>query len=119
MLENIETRPSHEPVSDRFQIWSGKSGRRYVHNVYDADRCPKVDDAIYLAVGRARDGSRRPLAIEGAAAFASAVRMDNGRRAWPGNGRVDEVHVHLLASTRKSIEKVIEDLRAAHDLSKV
>jgi len=106
---------AQNPVSDRFQIWRGKSGRRYVHSVFATDNCPDLENAIYVAVSR-DGGSRRALAIDGAEAFMTdGDKRPNG--AWPGGGRVDEVHVHLLASTRRSIEKVIADLRAEHGLA--
>jgi hypothetical protein len=116
MIETTEHTPSRRDVGERLQVWQGRSGRRYMHAVYPADRCPDVEGAVYVSVSRDAAGGHRPLAIDGTEGFASAGREASARSIWPGGSAIDEVHVHFVASTRNAVRKVIEDLRAQYDL---
>ena len=81
---------------DRFWFWTGASGKRYIHSVYQPEDCPPLPGAIFIEVCRMADGSRKAL---GAGRFSplwdlaasSANRLDAACR---------EVHVHLLAANR-------------------
>ena len=115
MLQNIKNTPSaiaqDARFSDRFQYWSGRSGRRYIFSIYTARACPPLPGAIYLAVRKNPCGARSVLAIgrmpqvwETAHGSAARLFRDTG---------ADEIHVHLLADGEKAAESVIGDLKPA------
>lgn len=93
---------------DRFWFWTGASGKRYIHSVYQPEDCPPLPGAIFIEVCRMADGSRKAL---GAGRFSplwdlaasSANRLDAACR---------EVHVHLLAEDDMATAHVLDDLRA-------
>jgi hypothetical protein len=93
---------------DRFWFWTGASGKRYIHSVYQPEDCPPLPGAIFIEVCRMADGSRKAL---GAGRFSplwdlaasSANRLDAACR---------EVHVHLLAEDETATARVLDDLRA-------
>ncbi|GEM_PF-1299813 len=97
---------------DRFWYWRGRSGRPYIHSIYAADTCPPVPGAVYIAVRRDAAGRRVPLAAGRLPAFCGL-----GAAILPGTvralGRIDEIHVHLLADDEAEACSVLDDLRAA------
>lgn len=112
MMISSFTEKERHLCSERVKFWRGKSGRRYAHTVYPAEACPEMSNAIYLAVGRDGNGSRRPLAIDGKQAFDTGVQSIPGTPRMPG----EEVHVYLLARSDKQMTRVIEDLCAEYGL---
>jgi hypothetical protein len=102
--------------ADRFVYWRGASGRRYIHTVYDADACPPLPGAVFVAVARGGDGYCRALAVgrfPKPHAFNLARPADDGSSAH----RADEMHVHLLAEDEAERRAVVEDLRGALQLA--
>ena len=92
---------------DRFWFWTGASGKRYIHSVYQPETCPPLPGAIFIEVCRMADGSRKALSAgrfsplwDLAASFAN--RLDAACR---------EIHVHLLAEDDSATTRVLEDLR--------
>ncbi len=75
-----------------------------MHTVYPSHACPEMNNAIYLAVGKDRTGTRRPLAID-------------GKEAYFPDPCADEVHVHLLAQCDRQAARVMDDLRAEYGLT--
>lgn len=99
--------PAHEALriacgpalSQRFHVWRGASGRRYVVSAYAPSAVPDYRDVIALAVGRGRDGC---LAILGA-----AVTGEDPMALFPG---AEEIHLHLLAQDPAARAAVLADL---------
>ena len=97
-------------LTDRFHFWSGASGQRYVHTVYDLIDCPEFPAANFLLVHREKSGRRTVLAIGHATHAAGSLNLAEIRQRGAELG-ADEVHVHLLADNSK-LGKLIEfDLR--------
>ena len=101
------TPPAHEALriacgaalAQRFHVWRGASGRRYVVSAYAPSTVPDYRDVIALAVGRGRDGR---LAILGA-----AITGDDPMSLFPG---AEEIHLHLLAQDPAARRAVLADL---------
>lgn len=98
--------PDDLGFGERFWYWRGASGRNYIHSIYEADGCPPLPGAVYVAVKR--QGNER-LAI-------AVGRFPN---FWDGsfNGlpevEADEIHVHLLSRNDRDANAVCEDLKLA------
>ncbi len=99
--------PAHEALriacgpalAQRFHVWRGTSGRRYVVSAYAPSTVPDYRDVIALAVGRGRNGR---LAILGA-----AVTGEDPVALFPG---AEEIHLHLLAQDPTARRVVLADL---------
>jgi hypothetical protein len=96
-------------VLDRFQRWSGRSGRSYMTSVFPVRRgersepLPDFGPAVLFAV--ARRGGRRVVL---------AVRAVEREEDWAGTmaalrACADEWHVHLLARDRAERSAVAAD----------
>lgn len=97
--------------NDRFHFWSGASGQRYVHTVYNLLDCPEIPAANFLLVHRDVSGRRTVLAI-GHLKHSSASLNLAGLRHRGARLGANEVHVHLLASSTQERRIVELDLRA-------
>jgi len=98
---------------DRFWFWTGASGKRYIHSVYQPEDCPPLPGAIFIEVCRMADGSRKALSAGRFSplwdlAASTAGRLDAACR---------EVHVHLLAEDDSATAKVLDDLRTGLGLN--
>lgn len=94
----------------RFHFWTGASGKRYVHTVYDLLECPQMPAANYVLVRRNDSGRPEALSIGRVASSAASLNLAEIRHRGAELGAT-EVHVHLLADNAK-IGKLIEfDLR--------
>lgn len=103
-----ETLTANSPV---FQFWSGASGNRYVHSIYNLFECPPLPAGNYILVRRAGDGSRTVLSIgrtanESGSNNLAAIRQ---RSALLG---ANEVHVHLLAGSDTQSALIEADLQS-------
>jgi hypothetical protein len=98
-------------LNDHFHFWSGASGQRYVHSVYDLFDCPEVPAANFLLVRRDGAGRRSVLAIGNLTHEASSLNLAEIRQRAARLG-ANEVHVHLLATTPQQRRVVELDLRA-------
>jgi len=96
---------------DRFQFWSGASGRRYVHTVYDLLDCPEIPAANFLLVHRDVSGHRAVLAIGHLKHRAASLNLAEIRHRAARLG-ANEVHIHLLAPSAHERCMVELDLRA-------
>ena len=94
-----------------FQFWSGVSGRRYVHTIFDLIACPRVPACSYLLVRRDAEGKRTPLRIGTVSAEAWSLNLAEIRHRAARLG-ANEVHLHLIASDSQDRSKVAEDLQA-------
>lgn len=98
-------------LTDRFHFWSGASGQRYVHTVYDLIDCPEIPAANFLLVHREKSGRRTVLAISHATHAAGSLNLAEIRQRAARLG-ANEVHVHLLAPSAQQRRMIELDLRA-------
>lgn len=98
-------------LSNRFHFWSGASGRRYVHSVYDLIECPELPAANFLLVHRDGAGRRTVLAVGHTTHTAASLNLAEIRHRAARLG-ANEVHVHLLAPSLQQRRLVELDLRA-------
>jgi hypothetical protein len=105
------TADSATELNDRFHFWSGASGRRYVHSVYDLVDCPEVPAANFLLVHRDGAGRRSVLAIGHLTNEVGSLNLAEIRHRGARLG-ANEVHVHLLAPSAQQRRMVELDLRA-------
>lgn len=113
--ETVEsTQAQNKPVADadRFHFWTGASGKRYVHTVYDLLECPVLPAGNYVLVRREPDGRRTVLSIGRVSSSAHSLNLAEIRQRGAELG-ADEVHVHLLAETAKQSRLVEFDLRGS------
>ena len=97
--------------TDRFHFWTGASGKRYVHTVYDLRECPTLPAGNYVLVRRGPKGQRVVLAIGRVSSAAQSLNLAEIRQRGAELG-ANEVHVHLLAETAKQSKLVEFDLRS-------
>lgn len=88
--------------NDRYRIWRGRSGRRYVVTVMPLSEALRVDRAVVLIVAMDPDGVRRIL-------WAGESGMSPpGFEVAPG--MQIEAHVHLLAANADRRAQAVSDL---------
>jgi hypothetical protein len=96
--------------ANRFHFWTGASGKRYVHTVYDLVACPALPAANDVRVRRQPSGRRQILSIGRVSHPAPSLNLAEIRQRGAELG-ADEVHVHLLAENAKHSKLVEFDLR--------
>jgi hypothetical protein len=96
--------------ANRFHFWTGASGKRYVHTVYELLDCPALPSANYVLVRREAGARRKVLSIGRVSNTAASLNLAEIRQRGAELG-ADEVHVHLLAETPKLSKLVEFDLR--------
>lgn len=106
----VQSKPAAD--ADRFHFWTGASGKRYVHTVYDLLECPVLPAGNYVLVRREPDGQRTVLSIGRVGSSAHSLNLAEIRQRGAELG-ADEVHVHLLAETAKQSRLVEFDLRGS------
>ncbi len=112
VVADVSPRHEHPPAAAPFQFWTGASGTRYVHSIYNMFECPPIEEANYILVKRHRDGQRTVLSIGRVAHAAASVNLATIRqRAAELNA--NEVHVHLLAGGANASQQIETDLRGA------
>lgn len=94
----------------RFHFWTGASGKRYVHTVYELIDCPALPAANYVLVRREPGSRRKVLSIGRVDHSVPSLNLAEIRRRGAELG-AHEVHVHLLAETAKLAKLVEFDLR--------
>ena len=102
--------PVAPETSPRFHFWTGASGKRYVHTVYELLDCPALPAANYVLVRREPGARRKVLSIGRVGNAAASLNLAEIRQRGAELG-ADEVHVHLLADTPKLSKLVEFDLR--------
>jgi hypothetical protein len=103
--------PGAANLADRFQFWSGASGRRYVHTVYSLFECPAIPAGNYILIHRDAEGRRLVLAVGRVGHSATSLNLAEIRRRGAALG-ANEVHVHLLAPNAKLSRFIESDLRS-------
>jgi hypothetical protein len=96
--------------ANRFHFWTGASGKRYVHTVYELLECPPLPAANYVLVRREPGARRKILCIGRVSNAADSLNLAEIRQRGAELG-ADEVHVHLLAESAKLAKLVEFDLR--------
>jgi hypothetical protein len=96
--------------ANRFHFWTGASGKRYVHTVYELLECPPLPAANYVLVRREPGARRKVLCIGRVGNTAATLNLAEIRQRGAELG-ADEVHVHLLAESAKLAKLVEFDLR--------
>ena len=110
-LDEAELLPqSKANGANRFHFWTGASGKRYVHTVYELLDCPALPAANYVLVRREPGARRKVLSIGRVSNTAASLNLAEIRQRGAELG-ADEVHVHLLAETQKLSKLVEFDLR--------
>jgi hypothetical protein len=104
------TQESHFKDLTRFHFWTGASGKRYVHTIYDLIECPPLPAANYILVRRAPGTRRQILSIGRVRNDCSSLNLAEIRQRGAELG-AEEVHVHLLAETPKVARLVEFDLK--------
>jgi hypothetical protein len=98
-------------MKERFWYWTGKSGQKYIHSVYDLDACPRLPGAVYVAVKRLGQ-VRTAVAVGRFAPFwDKTLGLDDVAKLESLGA--DEVHVHLLARSPDMAEAIKLDLASA------
>ena len=100
-----------EQAPARLQMWTGASGRRYVHSVYSLIECPPLPKASYLLVRREFDGRRVVLHVGQGQNDAATLNLAQVRQRGAQLG-VNEVHVYFSAVSDPARSAVVCDLRA-------
>ena len=109
-LEASAERMSRANDSTRFHFWTGASGKRYVHTVYDLLDCPPMPAVNYVLVRRTANGRAEALSIGRVNHGAPSLNLAEIRQRGAELG-ADEVHVHMLADNAKLGKLVEFDLR--------
>jgi len=102
--------PEKAVSANRFHFWTGASGKRYVHTVYELLECPPLPAANYVLVRREPGARRKVLCIGRVSNTAESLNLAEIRQRGAEVG-ADEVHVHLLADSAKLAKLVEFDLR--------
>ncbi|HEY7670525.1 MAG TPA: hypothetical protein VH852_07805 [Hyphomicrobium sp.] len=105
----------------RFHFWTGASGKRYVHTVYELLECPALPPANYVLVRREPGARRQVLSIGRVDNRAPSLNLAEIRQRGAELG-ADEVHVHLLAENAKLAKLIEFDLRTGQieaDISRI
>src|SRR4029079_1425138 len=98
--EAIAERKARANETTRFHFWTGASGKRYVHSVYDLLECPPMPAVNYVLVRRNVDGRLEALSIGRVSNGAPSLNLAEIRHRGAELG-AHEVHVHLLAENAK------------------
>ena len=111
-FDEDEQAPSQAKANgaNRFHFWTGASGKRYVHTVYELLDCPALPAANYILVRREPGARRKVLSIGRVGNPAASLNLAEIRQRAAELG-AEEVHVHLLAETPKLSKLVEFDLR--------
>lgn len=95
-----------------FLFWTGASGTRYVHSVYNLFDCPPVEGANYILVKRHSNGQRTVISIGRATHEAATLNLAEIRLRSAQLG-ANEVHIHLLAGSLSQSQHIEFDLRGS------
>lgn len=96
--------PEH---STKFHFWTGLSGKRYVHTVYDASNCPDIGLSVYIIVKRSRS-KIIPIFI---GIGTKKLDLINLMKMKSGN----EIHLHLLCNNVNEAIQAAEDLKRNYE----
>ena len=101
-------------LADDFAFWTGASGRRYVHTVYDLLACPELPNANIVLVHRTADRACSIIQVCRVETDCSSLNLAEIRHKSALLGAT-EIHVHLLGESRTQRGFIEIDLAAAFD----
>jgi len=104
------TRHSGEGM-DSVAFWTGASGRRYVHSVFDPISCPELPSANYVLVRRTHGGEPSVIKVGVVEHYAPSLNRAELRHRAARLG-ANEIHLHLLADKPSARAAVRIDLGA-------
>lgn len=113
VAQSTSSRKALPTGKERFQFWTGASGARYVHTVYDLLTCPTLPASNYMLIKRETAGNPEILSIGQLKNSATSLNLAEVRRRGAELGAT-EVHVHLLANNASEAKKIQHDLQAGH-----
>lgn len=115
MIRFDETKPAEDTTQlmQRFQFWTGATGRRYVHTIYTLLDCPALSSANYILVARDGDGRRTILEMGRLGANSPTLNLAEIRQRGASLG-ANEVHVHLLAESAREAQRIEFDLKSGN-----
>lgn len=90
---------------DRYRVWRGRSGQRYLVTVMPLGEALRVEDAVVLIVAIGPEGERRVVYAGETSAGLPGLHVAAGHRL--------EAHVHLIAASPAKRQAVVEDLVSA------
>ncbi len=102
-------------VADRFQTWTGHSGRRYIFSVYpltpDRDGTDDAPVGVAVAIGieRGADGHRIPVFITDVSHLPEVFLASEAVRRLRRLPHA-ELHLHLTAATGGERRRIVADL---------
>ncbi|GLK77756.1 hypothetical protein GCM10008171_30100 [Methylopila jiangsuensis] len=92
-------------VGERYRVWRGRSGRRYLVTVMPLGEAVRVEEAVVLVVAVDPDGGRRIIWAGESGHGLPALALEAGQRI--------EAHVHLLAASSARRRAAVDDLESA------
>ncbi|WP_271166697.1 hypothetical protein [Hansschlegelia plantiphila] len=87
---------------DRYRLWRGRSGRRYLVTVMPLGEAMRVENGVVMLVAIAADGSREIMWAGESGSALPGLALAPGVRI--------EAHVHLLAVSDESRAEALSDL---------
>lgn len=100
-------------LMQRFQFWTGASGRRYVHTIYTLLDCPALSAGNYMLVRRDEAGQRAIMEIGYLSATSPSLNLADVRQRGATLG-ANEVHIHLLAESPREALRIEFDLKCGN-----
>ena len=97
--------------TDRYCLWVGASGKKYVHSVYSLLECPEISAANYVLVRRDGRGAIAACSIGRVDHDAPSLNLAEIRHKGAVFGAT-EVHIHLLADTAKRSKLIAFDIES-------
>ena len=97
----------------QFHYWLGRSGTRYLHTVFAIDDCPEFEHALFIAVKRDASGYRQAVAT-GTMGTAPQLVLRGRAIADARRRGANEIHLHLMATTRDDRRAVLDDITRRH-----
>lgn len=112
-IEETTCKDTSAELMQRFQFWTGASGRRYVHTIYTLLDCPALSSANIVLVKRDDAGQRTVLDIGRLGINSPTLNLAEIRQRGASIG-ANEVHVHLLADSAREAQRIEFDLKAGY-----
>jgi hypothetical protein len=87
---------------DRYRVWRGRSGARYLVTVMPLGDAIRVEDGVVLVVALGVDGARKVVWAGESGAGLPGLRLEPDQQV--------EAHVHLIALSPEKRKAAIDDL---------
>ena len=90
---------------DRYRVWRGRSGRRYLVTVMPLGEAIRVENAVVLVIAVGSNGDRKVVWAGESGSGLLGLHIAAGMRL--------EAHVHLIAASASKRQAAVEDLVSA------